>query len=138
MSCNFVNKRDAEEGRCVWCGEKKVEMHHDYWDGTSYCPCGCEGEKEEKRLKEEIKKAEECLRELNIKLREHRKTSLYYKELTKLYAKRDKVDYEIEKMNEVKYDVSSNYELRMMVETEANPIDITGNGFYKKSEMIFD
>ena len=138
MSCNFVNKRDAEEGRCVWCGEKKVEMHHDYWDGTSYCPCGCEGEKEEKRLKEEIKKAEEQLRDLNLKLREHRKTSLYYKELAKLYAKRDKVEYEIEKMNEVKYDVSSNYELRMMAETEASPIDITGNGFNNKSEMILD
>lgn len=124
MSCNLMNKKDVEEGRCVWCGEKKVVMHHDYWDGISYCPCGCEGEKEEKRLKEEIKKAEEYLRELNIKLRKHRQTSMYYKELTKMYAKRDKVDYEIEKMNEIKYDMSSNYELRMMVVNETNPIDI--------------
>jgi len=124
MSCNLMNKKDVEEGRCVWCGEKKVVIHHDYWDGTSYCPCGCEGEKEEKRLKEEIKKAEEYLRELNIKLRKHRQTSMYYKELTKMYAKRDKVDYEIEKMNEIKYDMSSNYELRMMVVNETNPIDI--------------
>lgn len=131
MSCNLINKKDVEEGRCVWCGEKKVEMHHDYWDGTSYCPCGCEGEKEEKRLKDKIKKAEEYLRELNIKLREHRQTSIYYKELTKLYAKRDKVDYEIEKMNEIKYDISGNYELRVMIETEANPIDITNNSFSK-------
>lgn len=138
MNCNFMNKVDAEEGRCVWCGERKVVMHHDIWDGTSYCSCGCEGEKEEKRLKEEIKKAEEQLRKLNMKLMEHRRTSIYYKELTKLYAKRDKVDYEIEKMNEIKYDVSSNYELRMMIETEVNPIDITGNGFSKKSEMILD
>ena len=49
MSCNFINKVDAEEGRCVWCGEKKTVMHYDIWDGNSYCPCGCDGEKEEKR-----------------------------------------------------------------------------------------
>ena len=142
MTCNFMNKVDAEEGRCVWCGEKKTVMHHDIWDGNSYCPCGCEGEKEEKRLKEEIKKAEEQLRDLNLKLREHRKTSLYYREMAKLYNKRDKVENEIRKMDEIKYDVSgSSWELRNMVTTEVCPINITGsdeNYGRNKFEVVLD
>ena len=117
-----------EEGRCIWCGKKKVIMHHSYWDGNSYCLCGCEGEKEEKRLKEEIKNAEKHLRELNMRLREHRKTSLYYKEMMELYNKKDKIENEIKRLNEIEFDVNSNWELRNMVATENQPIDITYEG----------
>ena len=116
MSCDFICKANAEEGRCVWCGKKKTVMHYDIWDGNSYCPCRCEGENEEKRLKEEIKKAEEHLKELNIKLRDHRKTSLYYKEMMELYNKKDKIENEIRRLDELKFDTGGiSGELKNMV-----------------------
>lgn len=99
---------------CVWCGKPKVEAHWSAWDGPDYCKCGCEGEKEEKRLKEEIAEAEKQLKDLKLKLKEHYKTSVYYKELSGLYEKMDEINKMIERTNDVKYDIESSCELYRM------------------------